>query len=258
MASGVGYLPLLQKDIVRRESYFKLPFGKLAWITVSLPLCSFIFCVVWSIVYDFEESTFTHCAVPNFLPSISAAIGSFYPQRYVWNLAIAMHAGPRLMVASMYYKYYLSILSSRWHYVAKIACWLNVIENLALIGLTFISSADNYAIHEKCFITFMVTSEVYMSLTCYLLRSARNIPPSNVESLSLRMKWKLVAVNVISFLAAAYLFVRHNMYCEPWVYSAFAFCEYIVVLTNMAFHMTAYWDFHDRHLLFHQYGFTLS
>jgi len=65
----------------------------------------------------------------------------------VWRIAIAIHAGPRLLVARMYYRYYQGILYQWIHFLAAIACWLNVIENVALIGLTFISSAEN---HGKC------------------------------------------------------------------------------------------------------------
>ncbi|XP_067009853.1 post-GPI attachment to proteins factor 2 [Anabrus simplex] len=249
MSSAVmtgDYLPLHHKT---KGFTLRIPFGKLAWGTVSLPLLSFIFCIIWSILFHFERSTYTHCEVSNFLPSVSAAIGVHSPQRYVWRIAIAIHAGPRLLVARIYYRYYEGVLYKWIHFMAKIACWLNVVENLALIGLTFISSAENYAVHEKCFITFMITSELYMMLTCYLLRSMRRTPPDNIEARSLRVKYKLLIINVISFALAAYFFLRHNWHCEPYVYSVFALCEYVVVLTNMAFHMTAFWDFHGRELI---------
>ena len=82
----------------------------------------------------------------------------FSPQRHVWRIAIAIHAGPRLLVARMYYRYYQGVLYQWIHFMAAIACWLNVIENLALIGLTFISSAENYGMsHEK---------NIYLLLFC--------------------------------------------------------------------------------------------
>nr|CAD7412140.1 unnamed protein product [Timema cristinae] len=243
---GTDYLPLHHKS---KGHALRVPFSKLAWITVSLPLLGFIFCVIWSILFNYERSTYTHCEVANYLPSISAAIGSYSPQNQVWKTAIFIHAGPRFLIARMYYKYYQSVLYHWIHFLAAIACWLNVAENLALVGLTFISSSENYSVHEKCFMMFMVTSELYMMLTCYLLRSMRCQPPDNVETRSLRIKYQLLVVNVISFALAAYFFLRHNWYCEPGVYSLFSLCEYVVVLTNMGFHMTASWDFHGRELL---------
>ena len=40
-----------------------------------------------------------------------------------------------------------------------------------------------------------------------------------------------------------FLYYVHNEYCPPYVYSLFCLSEYAFVLTNMAYHMTAYYDF---------------
>lgn len=39
---------------------------------------------------------------------------------------------------------------------------------------------------------------------------------NNVEGRSLRLKVKLLTVNILSFVIAGYFFVRHNNYCEPY------------------------------------------
>ena len=46
--------------------------------------------VVLSIVLHFEDSTWSHCRVFNFLPSVSASIGNNTPERYIWRHAVVV------------------------------------------------------------------------------------------------------------------------------------------------------------------------
>ena len=61
---------------------------------------------------------------------------------------------------------------------------------------------------------------------------------------SLRYKRKLLMTNFSCILMAMYCYWRHNMYCEPGMYSIFSVFEYTVVLSNMAYHFTSYFDFY--------------
>ena len=62
--------------------------------------------------------------------------------------------------------------------------------------------------------------------------------------MSLRLKRRFLIINFMSILAAAYCYWRHNALCEPGMYSMFSVLEYSVVLTNMAYHFTSYYDFY--------------
>lgn len=61
MRLGSEYVPLVGEE----PSPYRIviPFSKLAWFTVSLPFFGFAFCVLWSVLYDFEHATSTHCQV---------------------------------------------------------------------------------------------------------------------------------------------------------------------------------------------------
>lgn len=61
---------------------FSISFAKFSTITVALPLLSFIFCVAYSLIFFFVESTSTHCHVWNYLPSISVSV-SFICDRWL-------------------------------------------------------------------------------------------------------------------------------------------------------------------------------
>lgn len=206
----------LLNDGQDRRHVFRIPFGKFAVCVVCLPLCSFLFCVAWSLLFFFRRSTATHCDVQNFLPSISAAIGNYQPQRIVWQLAICIHFIPRLIVAKMYLEYNNEIVRRSRRILVRIACVLNVVENFALLGLSLWTSVDEYEMHKFCFITFIVASELYMLLSYFLNANARKVTIfTKTEERSIRNKRNLFLVNAICFAGAAFCFLRHNTYCEP-------------------------------------------
>lgn len=245
------------------SNVLEIKFGRFAVATVSLPLFAFVFCVVWSLLFNFTQTTATHCNVPNFLPSMSAAIGSYGPQRYVWRLAIALHSSPRYLVAYIYYTKHKS----------KFVLTLNWLELSGLLGLTFVSSTENYrklrprpcvrctrgggrscvtvliwlcthfdlcfdlcaAFHAKCFVTFMATALTYMFLVSYASQY-------NFSRKTRRTKRVLAWINFVSGCLAVYFFSRHNSFCEPGIYTLFALAEYVIVSSNIFFHFQAYHD----------------
>lgn len=139
---GSDYLPLVENEGPRYR--LVLSFSKVAWFTVFLPFISFIFCIVWSILYNFEKATETHCKVYNILPSVSAAIGHYRPQKSVWETAILCQAFVRIIVFYMYYKYYRETVQTKAKGMSNFALLSYLLENISLVTLSFWSSNENY------------------------------------------------------------------------------------------------------------------
>lgn len=91
--------------------------------------------------------------VANYLPSISSAIGGYAPQKYIWRICIALHAAPRFLFAFAYFGYYTSFhvgpRNTLYKNLARLCVFLHVLENTALVTLTYVSSTDNYGKFEK-------------------------------------------------------------------------------------------------------------
>ncbi|XP_075544358.1 acyltransferase PGAP2-like isoform X3 [Dermacentor variabilis] len=154
-------------------------------------------------------------AVANYLPSVSAAIGGHTPQRYIWRFGIALHSAPRILISAMYHRYYQNMLDTQHQYVARIAFWINVAEILTLLGLSNVTSTENYAVHEKMFVTFLLCSLMYMILCCVIPSLGRRRSLSGLEAYSLKVKKQLTTMSVILSLLCTFFFVRHTTHCEP-------------------------------------------
>ena len=91
--------------------------------------------------------------VYNFLPSISASIGGFTPQRYIWRIAVALHITPRVLYAFLYYNWHGQdshnwSANSNYRALCRTNLGLSLAELLCLIGLTYVSSNEDYGKYQ--------------------------------------------------------------------------------------------------------------
>ncbi|XP_024947477.1 post-GPI attachment to proteins factor 2-like, partial [Cephus cinctus] len=223
---------------------------KLCIFTVSLPLIALVICFVTAYIFQQDDIHETHCRVYNVLPSISAITG-VSPQRYLWRISIALHIGPRLVIASVYHSYYRKILLAIVDVPTKIlgsrllnlCYWLNISEVAALCGVTYISNRENYSVHEKIFIVFMFSSLTYMLAT---VRLGRLLTP---KAQSLQYKQALFIASVVSTVGLIIFFLKHRLLCHDLAFSWFSLCEYVIASANMGFHVTVILDFPKEQLV---------
>lgn len=108
----------------------EIQFQSLAVVTATTQISALVFCLAWSIKFNFYESTATHCRVDNYLPSLSATL-DFTPQRDIWRACIGLSGLPRYFIAYLYYELIFN---------SKLLLFLHWLEVTALIGLSIVDS----------------------------------------------------------------------------------------------------------------------
>ncbi|KAL5962598.1 Post-GPI attachment to protein factor 2, partial [Taenia solium] len=216
---------LMRKILVRRF----LP------VLAALPVTSLIICVVWTVAEDPSGLTRTHCAIPNYVPSLSASVSSGLRKR-IWIASIGLSCAARIFVHSTY-NFSLSHLADvpiRMGFLLQAHYWLHLIEILCLFLLTIFTSKENFPIHRNAFSLFVISCSLFGFLDLHILRGLQNTYPSLTHSI--RRKSHFYALMTVSILLSALCYLLHNRYCISHVYSIFALFEHIFILSNLAFH----------------------
>uniref|UniRef100_A0A8C9YG44 Acyltransferase PGAP2 n=1 Tax=Sander lucioperca TaxID=283035 RepID=A0A8C9YG44_SANLU len=198
-----------------RPLVIRVSFPACVVATVCLPLLGLITCVFISSIFHYEDSTSTHCQVPNYLPSISASI-SLSPECYIWRFCIGLHSAPRILVAFTYFKFYKTRFSSRCP-ESSLCCFnlaFSICENLGLLLLTYVSSSETYFVHKEGFVLFIVSSLIHMLITCRLWKTIKKYSLSPEDAKSHYWKVRFLLLNVSFCAFAVFFYWKHNMYCE--------------------------------------------
>lgn len=244
---------------------------------LQIPVIAFILCVALSLIQHYGASTATLCRVENFLPSFSSAVGNFQPQRSIWRFAIAVNMFPRMVVALFYLRMNLKLAEFRrlvddssssashsdrrnfftcsdlnysngFHCMPFMAFCFNLLELIGLFVLSFVTSEQNFPVHCFAFCGFVVCSCLYMLLTlCMHSKGQKFLSREDLTSYTL--KKRLCIFYFCALISAAYFYVRHNSYCERYIYSYFALSEYVAIFVNIAYHGTAAIDFRRKKIL---------
>ncbi|TKR67150.1 hypothetical protein L596_023346 [Steinernema carpocapsae] len=204
--------------------------------------------IIWTI-------TKTHCLVYNFLPSISAAIGDSETARSIWRILIFVHILPRYITCVAYLNFffhspYSSTNSFLFTLVTVSTAAFNFFELNSLLLLTVFTSNEHHGLHVFGFSSFQICALIYMS--CHVLlfkRSGRSLS-GRLARHSYKFKHKCLFATVLLLGLCTYFYYRHNKYCEPFVFSAFAFFEYLLVVANVLFHSTIRFDLRGMSLVF--------
>ncbi|TKR61542.1 hypothetical protein L596_028638 [Steinernema carpocapsae] len=235
-----------------KDELVSIPFRHIVYAIAGLPLSALLICIFLSVILHLDASTRTHCGVDNWLPSVSAAVASFSPERYIWRVFIGLHGAPRFVLAFAFRNLLLSApirspsAGIPFAILCQLACFLNLGENFFLLILTSISSVEDHEAHKMSFIGFAVCAILYMFLSTGLFNYSNRRLISKMAEKSYQYKLTCCCASVVSILFACYFYYRHNTYCEPGVYTLFALSEYSVIITNILFHSTLYFDFEGR------------
>uniref|UniRef100_A0A1A9VZE8 CWH43-like N-terminal domain-containing protein n=1 Tax=Glossina brevipalpis TaxID=37001 RepID=A0A1A9VZE8_9MUSC len=115
------------------------------------------------------------------------------------------------------------------------------INSMITMILRLKSNRENYPVHEKIFITFMICSLWHMLATIKLngILNEDHIELSQTQRDSIQLKKILFAVSIISTVGLLIFFAKHRFYCHNLAFSWFA----------LLFHFTVILDFPCQHML---------
>jgi len=225
-------------------------YGNVGWFG---PTASLVLCIFTSIVYHFDDTTKTHCDVPNPLPSISAAVGNNLPERWIFRYGILLMSYQRIMDGFIQYnwlqRHLLPIKS--YQILNTMLLVFHWIENLSLFTIAFVSSTEYYPLHEKSFILWAVFQQLKMISVIYLGGKIINHPGGPMwERRSWIIRVGLWMFNSVCLLIAGVIFYVHMSSCIPYIYAFYALLEYVIVGSNIIFNLCVLMDWPDVYVTF--------
>lgn len=211
---------------------FSLPYWPVCVFATIPPVLGLSLCLFIAGVWHHSDTCKTHCGVYNFWPSISSAIGNNAPETYIWRFSVGLHNvitfGDSLL---MYHNLLAHVPDASAVYVAlaRVCTVAKMTSCLSLFLLTFVSSSEDFALHETGFVMWLISGATCILLFVCLWLYGR--PKRGAED---KFAWRWTVGWASLYFAclplAALLYWWHNAFCHAYVYSFFGITEWVTVI----------------------------
>ncbi|KAI0636196.1 Frag1/DRAM/Sfk1 family-domain-containing protein [Trametes polyzona] len=165
------------------------------------------------------------------IPSVSATIGDWYPERNIFQILIAVNSGPRFALVALQCYLQRTPQSS----IPGFLLLVGILRTLSCGGWVYITSSDDHDVHDVLMISYIVLNLPWM------FGSIAFTPASHVAS---RRRRRFAA---FSFFAAivpmVYFFIQHKVHRVPGAYTRYSFFEWALILLDVWYDSAAELDF---------------
>lgn len=163
-------------------------------------------------------------------PSVSATIGDRYPERSVFQILIAVAAGPRFLLLAFNCLHFYN--KNRVLLYSGIAS--GFIRTFTCGGWVYITSTDDHDVHDIFMISYIVLTLPWT--VCTTLLSEPNTGVRRGRTYSALAFFGMI-------IPLIYWFIQHKVHVRPGAYSIYAYFEWSLVLLDIAFDQWSVYDF---------------
>ncbi|GAV54420.1 hypothetical protein ZYGR_0AL01520 [Zygosaccharomyces rouxii] len=154
-------------------------------------------------------------------PSVSATVGTFYPERNIFQVLVALTAVPRFLLILGHYHLSGSITTLIIGLVRTVSCG----------GWVYITRTDDQDVHDLFMILYIALKLPWD--VCVIRSSEKS------------KKWrKLISASFfVTMVPLVQFFVRHKVHIVPGAYSIYALFEWLLIALDIAFDAFSIEDF---------------
>ncbi|KAJ9479393.1 Protein CWH43 [Pseudozyma hubeiensis] len=179
-------------------------------------------------------------------PSVSATIGDWYPERNIFQVGIALMAGPRFALILLS-ALLVSLSTQNRSPKASILLFVGILRTLACGGWVYVTSTDDHLVHDIAMFAYLALTPPWMFITSGSLAQPPSVknPAKSDDKLASKAR-QMRRIACFSFFSCTpfmgFFFYRHNALRIPGAYSHYAYFEWGLIIFDLLFDAASVYD----------------